>query len=161
MTQRMRMRSGFDAFRNMRRVALLLDPTLSKNITHQMPRIAAAWKALSEGERAHHRQVARSCGPVPVKGRKRVGKGVGVKKKKTKDPLKPKGTRSAYLFFTMHRLPMIQKEHSLSVTEGIKLVAQEWHALVDRLEYANQAKGDKERYHKELAIYQQGTIDTL
>jgi hypothetical protein len=149
MQPRMRTRSGFDDFRDARSITLLLDPMMSKNVTKQMPTIAKEWKALTTEERASYNEIALARGPVPVKGRARKRR-----REEKKDPLKPKGPLSSYIFFSMKRLPVLQEEHSISVTDGIKLVAKEWHTVgLDKSEYIQLALEDSARYQREKTLY--------
>ena len=79
--------------------------------------------------------------------------------KKEKDPNKPKGAKSAYLFFSLSERPKVKAaEPELSFGETAKRVGETWKGLSDaaKAPYVAKAEADARRHAREMASYQQG-----
>lgn len=79
----------------------------------------------------------------------------GKKAKKKKDPNRPKRGKSAYIYFTMEERANLPE--GLSSKAAISEIAVRWEELKkdpEKLEkYQQLAVADKERYEKEIAVY--------
>lgn len=74
-----------------------------------------------------------------------------------KDPNKPKGRTSAYAFFVQDRREMYkEKSEPVVFTTFSKECADLWREMddPDKVKYVAQAQKDKERYEREMALYQ-------
>ena len=77
-------------------------------------------------------------------------------KKAPKDPNKPKGARSAWIFYTKVTFPEIQKAHAdWGFGEVNKELSKRWKAMDDEAKkpFTEQAAADKTRYETEMAKY--------
>ena len=78
------------------------------------------------------------------------------KTKKQKDPNKPKGWKSAYIFCRDDVRPIVKAANpDLSFRELPKKLGEYWQALSkeERAPYEKMAAADKERYDREMAVY--------
>jgi len=78
------------------------------------------------------------------------------KTKKQKDPNKPKGFKSAYNFCMADARPIVKAANpDLSFREMPKKLGEYWQALSkeERMPYEKMAAADKERYDREMAVY--------
>lgn len=112
--------------------------------------LAAAWRTLSDTDREAFRHSARSQPPVPTKPKKVAGP--KKRKRRKKDPLAPKGRRSAFLYYFMERLPALLLDGN-KVTRCVQLAAKDWKALSCRKDYEDRAATDKERFYRQMAQY--------
>ena len=80
---------------------------------------------------------------VPPPGEK------GRKRKKDKDPNKPKRNLSAFFFFCNEKRPEVVKVHpEFKVGDVAKALGKQWEQCTDREKYEKLAAKDKERYEK-------------
>lgn len=86
----------------------------------------------------------------------------GKKKKKEKDPLKPKHPISAFFAFSQSRRPALLEEKK-PVTEISKILGEEWKALspAKRAPFEEIAAKEKERYSVELETYKRNKAEDL
>ena len=80
----------------------------------------------------------------------------GKKKKKAKDPNKPKRAMVAFMFFSIDRRPAMQKQNpQMRIAEISKLLGQTWREMTakDKAPYDKKAAADKARYEKEMKSY--------
>lgn len=86
----------------------------------------------------------------------------GKKKKKEKDPLKPKHPISAFFAFSQSRRPALLEEKK-PVTEISKILGEEWKALspAKRVPFEEIAAKEKERYSVELEAYKRNKAEDL
>jgi len=85
-----------------------------------------------------------------------TGTGKKKKAKKQKDPNKPKGFKSAYNFCMADARPIVKAANpDLSFREFPKKLGEYWQALSkeERMPYEKMAAADKERYDREMAVY--------
>jgi len=78
------------------------------------------------------------------------------KTKKQKDPNKPKGFKNAYNFCMADARPIVKAANpELSFREMPKKLGEYWQALSkeERMPYEKMAAADKERYDREMAVY--------
>ena len=77
------------------------------------------------------------------------------KTKKQKDPNKPKGFKSAYNFCMADARPIVKAANPDSFREFPKKLGEYWQALSkeERMPYEKMAAADKERYDREMAVY--------
>eukprot|EP00730_Choanoeca_flexa_P018873 TRINITY_DN9201_c0_g1_i2.p1 TRINITY_DN9201_c0_g1~~TRINITY_DN9201_c0_g1_i2.p1 ORF type:complete len:211 (+),score=81.21 TRINITY_DN9201_c0_g1_i2:47-679(+) len=78
------------------------------------------------------------------------------KRRKKKDPAKPKGAKSAYMFFSSAVRPELQQQNpEKSMTELAKVIGAKWSELTTEAKepYAKMAAEDKIRYQKEMEDY--------
>ena len=100
--------------------------------------------------------------PAPVKKNlkpKSKAKERGTKKKKEKDPNKPKGAKTAYLFFSLSERPKIKAaEPELSFGDTAKRVGDRWKGLSDaaKAPYVAKEEADARRHEREMVSYLQG-----
>ena len=99
--------------------------------------------------------------PAPVKKnlKPKSAKERGKQKKKEKDPNKPKGAKSAYLYFSLSERPKIKAaEPELSFGDTAKRVGDRWKGLsaAAKAPYVAKAEADARRHEREMASYQQG-----
>ena len=75
-------------------------------------------------------------------------------KKAKKDPNKPKGACSAYIFFSSAMRPKLKKDGD-SIGDVAKKCGDAWGKLSekDKAPYVKKAAADKARYQKEMASY--------
>jgi len=111
-------------------------------------KLAAAWKGLSESERAPYLEKAREdkLRPKATKSGKRL----------RKDPRKPKKPKTSYLFFADEVRPkMLAQQPGADVTRIAPGLAVAWKELSDedRKKYTDLAEKDKKRYEEEMAKY--------
>ena len=72
-------------------------------------------------------------------------------------PYKPKRPRPAFMFFSVERRAVLQKQHpSLDFYEISKLLGAEWRQMneTDRAPYQTKADMDKLRYEQEMTQYE-------
>jgi len=86
----------------------------------------------------------------------------GKKKKKEKDPLKPKHPTTAFFAFSNSRRPALL-EAKKPVTEISKILGEEWKTLsaTKRAPFEKIAAKDKERYAVELETYKKNKAEDL
>ncbi|KAG0621684.1 hypothetical protein M758_3G040200 [Ceratodon purpureus] len=86
----------------------------------------------------------------------------GKKKKKEKDPLKPKHPISAFFAFSQSRRPALLEEKK-PITEISKILGEEWKTLssAERAPFDEIAVKDKERYSTELEAYKRNKAEDL
>ena len=73
-----------------------------------------------------------------------------------KDPNKPKGPTSAYLFYLQHkRREAKEAGEKVDFTKFSRECAAQWKDLddEDKADYFQQAEEDKKRYHKQMESY--------
>jgi len=88
--------------------------------------------------------------------KKKKKSGIPEKKKRKKDPNAPKKAQNAYLYFVQAKRKQIhEQDPSLSTTNIMKAVGEQWRALSDedKTVYNEQARKDKERFEREKADY--------
>ncbi|KAJ9706144.1 hypothetical protein PVL29_001617 [Vitis rotundifolia] len=78
------------------------------------------------------------------------------KKKKEKDPLKPKHPVSAFLLFSKERRAVLLAEDK-NVLEIAKIAGEEWKNMTEKQKrpYEEIAKKNKTKYHEEMELYKQ------
>jgi len=80
-------------------------------------------------------------------------------KRQKKDPNKPKGALSAYMFFNKDiRQQVIEDDPNASFGEIGKIIGQKWKELTaqEKKKYEKLALEDRERYKKQLSVYESG-----
>ena len=80
----------------------------------------------------------------------------GKKKKKAKDPNKPKRAMVAFMFFSIDRRPAMQKQNpQMRIAEISKLLGETWRGMTakDKAPYEKKAAADKALYEKEMKSY--------
>ncbi|XP_022136932.1 high mobility group B protein 13 [Momordica charantia] len=78
------------------------------------------------------------------------------KKKKEKDPLKPKQPMSAFFLFSNERRATLLAENK-NILEVAKLAGEEWKNMTEeqRVPYEEMAKKNRDKYTQEMEIYKQ------
>ncbi|CAK9143191.1 unnamed protein product [Ilex paraguariensis] len=78
------------------------------------------------------------------------------KKKKEKDPLKPKHPMSAFFLFTSHRRAALLAENK-NIMEISKITGEEWKNMSEKQKapYVEMAKKNKEQYTQDMELYKQ------
>ena len=104
------------------------------------------------------KKVAAKKAPAKKAGAKKAdAKGVkGKKKKKAKDPNKPKRAMVAFMFFSIDRRPATQKANpQMRIAEISKLLGASWREMSnkEKAPYDKKAAADKARYEKEMQSY--------
>ena len=103
----------------------------------------------------------------PVKTAKKPTKKVGTKpaigkngkpkkKKKAKDPNKPKRAMVAFMYFSIDQRPVMQKKNpTLKIADISKLLGEQWRGMsaAQKAPYDKKAAADKKRYEKEMKSY--------
>jgi hypothetical protein len=92
-----------------------------------------------------------------AKGEGKAAKAGGNAKKEKKDPNKPKGALSAYMFYVKNNRDRVIKENKgLSFGEVGKKCGEEWAALdaKGKKKYEDMNAEDKKRYAKEMEAYE-------
>ncbi|KAJ6635995.1 High mobility group protein 20A [Pseudolycoriella hygida] len=87
---------------------------------------------------------------------KRYRRKVGEKKVK-KDPNMPKHPLTGYVRYMIDRRPELKQLKPKSAAHELtKIIAEEWNTLTDKRKkpYLDAAELDKERYHREYAVYE-------
>ena len=78
------------------------------------------------------------------------------KKRSPRDPDQPKRASGAYVFFTNHMRPIIMQEFpNIKFTDLGRVMGERWRALTsdEKRRFEELADADKERFSKEIAIY--------
>jgi len=78
------------------------------------------------------------------------------KARKKKDPNAPKGSQTAFLFFSADKRAEVRAENpELKMTEIAQQLGTRWKAMSseDKAPYDEQARADKERYATEMVAY--------
>jgi len=76
------------------------------------------------------------------------------KKKRTRDPARPKRAMTPFLYFACaQRRGLKERNEKLTLSEQSKLIAEQWKILEDKSSYEALSKVDKERYADEMSRY--------
>ncbi len=78
------------------------------------------------------------------------------KKKKAKDPNKPKRAMVAFMYFSIEQRPEVQKRQpELKIAEVSKVLGERWRNMgpSQKAKYEAKAAADKKRYEKEMKAY--------
>ena len=103
----------------------------------------------------------------PVKTAKKPTKKVGTKpaigkngkpkkKKKAKDPNKPKRAMVAFMYFSIDQRPVMQRQNpTLKIADISKMLGAQWRSMsaAQKAPYDKKAAADKKRYEKEMKSY--------
>lgn len=86
------------------------------------------------------------------------------KKKKARDPTKPKKNLSAYIFFTQEHRELIKKDHpDFKFSEITKELGRRWNSLSadDKKKFEDKSEVDRTRYQSELSAWKvkNGIVD--
>ena len=111
-----------------------------------------AAKAAAKKKPAVKKKPAKKAGAKPALGKN----GKPKKKKKAKDPNKPKRAMVAFMFFSIDQRPEVQKANpTLKIAEISKILGEKWRGMstVQKAKYDKKAAADKARYEKEMADY--------
>lgn len=87
--------------------------------------------------------------------------GLTRRRRKRRDPTRPKTNRSGYNFFFAEKHAELKSKYPLREREFTKMIGESWNNLspVDKMVYQNQGLKDKERYQRELAEYKERAKD--
>ena len=108
--------------------------------------LGAEWRGMSEAQKAPYEKKAAA-------DKKRYE----MEMKDYTPPYKPKRPRPAFMFFSVERRPMLQKENTnLDFYEISKLLGAEWQKMgeMQRAPYQTKADMDKLRYEQEMTQYE-------
>lgn len=78
------------------------------------------------------------------------------KKKKIKDPNKPKKNKNGYMFYCQEKRADVKAEHpGIDGKDLVKHLSKKWNTMSDneKAPYQLKASQDKERYKKEMEVY--------
>ena len=95
---------------------------------------------------------AKKAGAKPALGKN----GKPKKKKKAKDPNKPKRAMVAFMYFSIDQRPEVQKANpTLKIAEISKILGEKWRGMsaAQKAKYDAKAAADKKRYEKEMKAY--------
>ncbi|KAH0712208.1 hypothetical protein KY289_008167 [Solanum tuberosum] len=83
------------------------------------------------------------------------------KKKKEKDPLKPKQPLSAFFMFTNNRQAALLSENNNNVKEATKITGEEWKNMIEQQNepYEEMAMTKKGKYLQEMKVYKKKKKD--
>ena len=111
-----------------------------------------AAKAAAKKKPAVKKKPAKKAGAKPALGKN----GKPKKKKKAKDPNKPKRAMVAFMFFSIDQRPEVQKANpTLKIAEISKILGEKWRGMsaAQKAKYDAKAAADKKRYEKEMKAY--------
>merc|ERR1719375_2443859 len=112
----------------------------------------AAAKAAAKKKPAVKKKPAKKAGAKPALGKN----GKPKKKKKAKDPNKPKRAMVAFMYFSIDQRPEVQKANpTLKIAEISKILGEKWRGMsaAQKAKYDAQEAADKKRYEKEMKAY--------
>ena len=95
---------------------------------------------------------AKKAGAKPALGKN----GKPKKKKKAKDPNKPKRAMVAFMYFSIDQRPEVQKRQpELKIADVSKVLGERWRNMsaAQKAKYDAKAAADKKRYEKEMKAY--------
>ena len=78
----------------------------------------------------------------------------GNKKKRQRDPARPKRAMTAFLYYACEQRKVLKdRDEKLTLSEQSKLIAEQWRNLGDKTTYERQSAQDKQRYASEMSRY--------
>jgi len=95
---------------------------------------------------------AKKAGAKPALGKN----GKPKKKKKAKDPNKPKRAMVAFMYFSIDQRPVMQRQNpTLKIADISKMLGAQWRSMsaTQKAPYDKKAAADKKRYEKEMKSY--------
>merc|ERR1711977_246411 len=104
------------------------------------------------GKKPAKKKPTKKAGAKPALGKN----GKPKKKKKAKDPNKPKRAMVAFMYFSIDQRPSVQKKNpSLGIADISKVLGQQWRGMTagQKAKYEEKAAKDKIRYEKEMASF--------
>jgi len=134
------------------------DPDSKHDRLKVVAEISAKWKALKPAQRKKYDTLADEDKLRYAKELKTYtpSDGYEIPERQGRDPLRPKGARSAYLFWTMQVRPEVTESMApCAATEVTAELSRRWKEMSDedKQEYQEQANDDRERYEREITIY--------
>lgn len=76
------------------------------------------------------------------------------KKRKTRDPARPKRAMTPFLYYACEQRALLKGEgRKMSLTEQSRFIADRWKRVTDKTTYEAKSESDRARYHTQMAAY--------
>jgi high mobility group protein B2 len=76
------------------------------------------------------------------------------KKKKTRDPLRPKRAMTPFLYYACEQRALLKEQgRKMSLTEQSRFIADRWKVVADKTLYEQRSEKDRTRYRAEMSTY--------
>ena len=76
------------------------------------------------------------------------------KKRKTRDPARPKRAMTPFLYYACEQRALLKSEgRKMSLTEQSRFIADRWKRVTDKTTYEAKSESDRARYYAQMAVY--------
>jgi len=76
------------------------------------------------------------------------------RKRKKRDPNRPKRAMTPFLYFACEQRKILkEKGHIMNLPDQSRHIAEIWKSVTDKSSYISQSEADRSRYHREMKTY--------